>query len=152
MTRKRHFIALATFTGVVLGAGVGGAITIDKNTPDPTTSIEVISSDTTPALPTPAPALEVPETSTTTEPAPAPTTTAPTPVPDFPRFTPPAPNVAPDPVIHEEPAIEPAPTPDPLPACPEVTYDGINPPVWSTADGLPPTYDCNGPGYTELPS
>lgn len=44
-----------------------------------------------------------------------------------------------------------------LPCCPSVTYDGVLPqdggtgPVWDTPDGLPPTYDCNGPGNVDLP-
>lgn len=33
-----------------------------------------------------------------------------------------------------------------LPYCPPVYYDGVNPPVWATPDGLPPDYDCVGSG------
>lgn len=32
-----------------------------------------------------------------------------------------------------------------LPTCPDVYYDGVNPPVWAIPDGLPPTYDCSNP-------
>jgi len=54
---------------------------------------------------------------------------------------------------YSEPVPVEAPAPT-LPPCPEVTYDGnLNGPgpIWSTPDGLPPTYDCVGPAHTELP-
>lgn len=70
--------------------------------------------------------------------------------------------VEPAPVPVDEPTTTTtvAPAPDygmcgPLPCCPPVTYDG-DPngpgPQWQTPDGKPPSYDCNGPGYRELPS
>lgn len=69
-----------------------------------------------------------------------------------------APRVEAPPVIEPEVTVPPTapPTieapPTTLPACPEVTYDGdLNGegPQWE--GGQPPTYDCNGPGWTELP-
>jgi hypothetical protein len=155
MNKKIHTIALATFAGLVLGAGVGGAMNQDNNTPDPSVSIEVISDDT-PTIPAPAAPVTVPEASTTTEPPMEPIFTgpvaeetdamAPPPRAEVPETIIPEPSV---PEVQPEPALPTQPT---LPPCPEVTYDGINPPVWSTPDGLPPTYDCNGPGYRPLPT
>jgi len=152
MKRYAATAAIAGFSILVLGTGIAIAQNDPGDTPPPTTTslppAEIIDAyvQESPELPA-GPRLEE-----------APSTTQPTlaPVIAQPLATPP-------PAVVDLPvAIEEAPTPTPvsdaprtttgeLPACPEVTYDGINPPVWSTEDGLPPTYDCNGPGHRDLP-
>lgn len=168
-TRKVMIAGAAGFAAIVLGSGIALA---QSDTPEPTVSITPVETTLPTTTLPPAEIIDAivqespdsPQVPRTEEPPPPPAPAEPPMAPVITKHLAVAnagvvngPEAPPEALTPAPSTPDPEPTPAELPACPEVTYDGILPseggtgPIWSTSDGNPPSYDCNGPGHTTLP-